>query len=172
LLSLLTPGLLGVVIGVIILKHIPLPILKLSVGILSVIFAAVLLIRKTHLSQNILLSGITGFIVGILQSTIGVNGPPLVVLLNGYQMPAKSVRKHLAVLFFSLSLFTLPLLIFTGIANLQRLIYGLLIVPVVILGSFLGHKISDKIPETFFRLLTFLLVAFAGFQLVVNNWPR
>jgi uncharacterized protein len=167
--TLILPAVIGVAAGVFTIHLIPMRLLKLVVGFMTVAFSFMIMFNKISIPKSNHFGKIIGLTVGFLQSTVGVNGPPLVLYLNGFNLSPKQVRKNLAVIFLILSTVTLPLLFINHQITWERLFIGGLSVPAVLLGSAMGNKLSHKIPVPAFKILTFILVAIAGIQLILNN---
>jgi uncharacterized membrane protein YfcA len=166
--KLLIPGLIGVPLGVIALTAIDGNILKLAAGILALVFVIILLFPRAKIKENNVLTVFVGALTGFLQSSIGLSGPPIVLVLTGYSLEVKQMRKTLAIVFLFLSIISLPLFLYKNILTWDRLLLGAMSIPLVIIGGNIGNKISDKVPKEAFRILTLLMVLAASIQVIYN----
>jgi uncharacterized membrane protein YfcA len=97
---LLVGSIVGMPFGVILLKVLPLSILTIVVGSLSILFALSVLFVKIKVQHIRKASPIVGFICGILQTSTGMPGPIAVLLFSGSDLPKETTRKILFSFFF------------------------------------------------------------------------
>ena len=166
--KLLVPGLIGVPLGVVALTAIDGNILKLVAGVIALVFVIILLFPRAKIKENNYITAIIGGLTGFLQSSIGLSGPPIVLVLTGYCLEVKKMRKTLAIVFLFLSIISLPLFLYKNILTWDRFLLGALSIPLVIFGGNIGNKISDKVPKNIFRILTLLIVFAASVQVIYS----
>jgi len=168
-LHLIISGLIGIPLGVLALTSLDANLLKLIVGILAIIFALLLILPKTRIKEKFPLTFSLGGLTGFLQSSVGLSGPPIVLLLLSYGLKPKELRKILAVVFLVLNIVTLPLLFWKDVLTLQGLFLGLMTIPVVIFGAALGNSISNHISQNLLRWLTLAIIVAAGIHLIIKT---
>lgn len=161
-------GVVGVFVGVLALVTINPNVLKLAACILAIIFTLILLSPKNNLKENNLLTYFTGFITGFLQSSIGLSGFPLVLILTGYQLEIKKMRRTLAIIFFYLSIISLPLFLWKNILTWDRFFLGVLSLPFVIIGGNIGNSISDKVPKGLFKIISLMLILVVSVEIILK----
>jgi hypothetical protein len=161
-------GFVGVFMGVLALVTINPNILKLIACILASIFSLVLFSPRNKIAESNGPTFSAGLITGFLQSSIGLSGFPLVLILTGYGLEIKKMRRTLAIIFFFLSVFSLPLFLWKNILTWDRFILGLFCIPLVIIGGNIGNWISDKVPAKFFRLLSLVLILAVSLQIITK----
>lgn len=159
----------GVPLGVYTLIYVNDNILKLIVGIATLIFSILFLITKNKIKQSTTTTSFVGFITGFLQSSIGVGGPPAVLLLNAYDLNPKEIKKKLAILFLCTSLFSLPLFFWNGILTISRIQLGLMAIPFALFGGWVGNNLSDKFPKLIIKILMLSIVIIISIQLIYNS---
>lgn len=120
--------------------------------------------------QTILILCFTGIAAGLLSGLVGVGGgvvivPALVFFLGLTQHQAQGTS------LFILSLPVLVLAVYnywsTGNVNWR---YGLIIASTFIVGSFLGSKLSLKIPVYWVKLIFGLFMAYVSIQLILAGF--
>lgn len=159
---LLIGSVLGMPVGVVILRLLSLNTLKISVGILSIVLTlAILFIRfKSHHMR--IATPITGFISGVLQTSTSIPGPPVVLLLTGSGTSKNAMRKILVVYFFWISVIALPLYLLGGVLTWKGVLFGLIATPAIVLAGYAGNKVAHYIPHKLYRTLALVTVCATG----------
>lgn len=168
--QLLISGLMGVPIGVMVLLMTETTILKLVTVFFIFIFFLLSIFSNLNLRRSNYTTVNLGFLTGILQSSVGLNGPILAILLNSYGLDSQQTRKTLVSVFFVLSSFALPLFMVNNIFDVYKLNLSLLSLPAVAIGAFLGDFLSGKISLKNYRFLTFTLVLASVFYSFFETW--
>jgi len=162
-------SLIGMPLGIRILNTIPMNSMKVLVGTLVIIFAIILSFQKIRLPKSDFLTLIAGFISGLLNTSTSMSGPPAVLLLTGENLQKDEFRKTLACFFFLMSVVSLTLFITNKIITFQRVIFGLISIPLVFLGAFLGDKMATKMPQKIFRFLVLGIVFLSGLYTIFSG---
>ncbi len=143
-------GLLGLPLGYLVLTLVPARSLKLVIaavlGVLVVVLASRLRLPSGLGSQRI-----AGVASGVLLTSTGMNGPPLVVLLQAMGQAPRRFRATLQVTFFAQDLAAVVLFVATGL--LSPAAWGLAAVGVlgVPLGWWLGDRLFGVLSAAQFR---------------------
>lgn len=162
LLPLLLASLIGMPFGLWLLTSTSISIIKIVAGILSILFMLIIMFKKSVLRPNKLNTILTGILSGILQTSIGMSGPPVVLLLAGSGKEKNEMRKTLVTYFFVLNAISLPFLYSSGELNLQRVGYGIYAMPFVLLGAYFGNKVAHKLSEKTYRTIALVTVLITG----------
>jgi hypothetical protein len=100
----------GLFVGALIVAHVPKSPMQLSVGVAilaAVIFGLHQPGRVPALQPR--LAGVpVGLLAGILTTTVGINGPPLVIWLRARGITVTQLRDTLAIIFMTLNLIAIP----------------------------------------------------------------
>ena len=162
-LTLLVPALIGVVIGVEILRVINPDFVRLGVGVL-VVFSALLLVRDVRLPGADTRWGtlIAGSASGMLSTSTGLAGPPVVLLLASRGLPKHEFRGTSALYFLPMSVAGIAVLALRGLVDASEIPLGLLLVPAAIVGKAVGTVLLRRVSEGAFRALTLGLVILTG----------
>lgn len=106
----------GVLLGTLVVTRVSKPPMQLAVGIailVAVLFRLHQPGRRAAVPKRSTGGGV-GLLAGILTTTVGINGPPLVVWLRACGLTVTQLRDTLAVIFMTLSLVGVPSLISRG----------------------------------------------------------
>ncbi len=136
----LTAGaLLGLPIGVAALAFTPAPIVRAVLGVM--VLAAVALTWKprpaTH-RPTTTITVATGFLSGIFHGLAAMAGPPAVAYYLAFERRLPVMRSSLMVYFPIVSLLGLPMIWTAGLLDAPALLLGILGMPVMVAGGWLG----------------------------------
>ena len=162
-LALFVPALLGIVVGAELLGVIDPDYVRLGVGMI-VIFSAMLLVRDVRLPGADTRWGtlVAGSASGVLTTSTGLAGPPIVLLLASRGLPKHEFRGTSALYFLPMSIAGLAVLAFRGLVDSSEVPLGLLLVPAAIVGKAVGTALLKHVSEKAFRAVTLGLVILTG----------
>jgi len=162
-LTLLIPALVGVVVGVEVLRVIDPVYVRLGVGAV-VVFSALLLVREVRLPGADTRWGtlVAGSTSGMLSTSTGLAGPPVVLLLASRGLPKHEFRGTSALYFLPMSVAGILVLAFRGLVDASEVPLGLLLVPAAIAGKAVGTALLKRVSERTFRAVTLGLVILTG----------
>jgi hypothetical protein len=162
-LALFVPALLGIVVGAELLGVIDPDYVRLGVGMI-VIFSAMLLVRDVRLPGADTRWGtlVAGSASGVLTTSTGLAGPPIVLLLASRGLPKHEFRGTSALYFLPISIAGLAVLAFRGLVDSSEVPLGLLLVPAAIVGKAVGTALLKHVSEKAFRAVTLGLVILTG----------
>ncbi|MFJ7684668.1 sulfite exporter TauE/SafE family protein [Peribacillus butanolivorans] len=158
----------GVPLGVLIFVSININALKLGVSILLLILT-LLLIGNFRVNPTQFRDFIVGGISGVLTTSIGMPGPPLLLYFTGTdtekgKLRATTLAFYLFIYFISL----ISQIIFTGT---NKVIWesSLYAIPIVFLGLYIGQIIFKRLNQRVFRIFTYILLIFTGIYLLLES---
>ena len=155
-------GVLGMPFGVVILRLLSMSTLKIGVGVLSIALTLAILYVTFKPHHVRILAPITGFISGVLQTSTGIPGPPIVLLLTGGGVTKNAMRKILVVYFFWTSVIALPLYLIGGVLTLKGVLFGLCATPAIVSAGYAGNKVAHHVPQRWYRTLALVTVCATG----------
>ena len=165
LLPMIGGAVLGTLAGTYFLQAFGDVILKKALGILTLLsgvhfFRAGRGNRARDVSPNWgVLAGASG---GILGGLFGASGPPFVAYLS-YRLTERDVlRASLIGLFAVDYIWRTAVFAFSGLLTVELITFALYLAPVLILGTFLGHKIHFRVPEGHFRKIVAGVLVISG----------
>ena len=159
-------ALLGLPIGVAALAYTPAPIVRAVLGVM--VLAAVALTWKPRLATHRPTAATTiatGFVSGIFHGLAAMAGPPAVAYFLAFERRLPVMRSSLMVYFPIVSLLGLPMVWTAGLLDAPALILGILGMPVMIAGGWLGTWAFKRFGTRSYRplaLVALLLTAAAS----------
>lgn len=181
LLSLLLIGnLIGSIIGVFLLKQYYNVIFVNLIGVFIVLWeikTLIEIIRKKQLDHfqnnslktNTLLDLVVGCISGTMSAVFGIGGPPLVIYLKNFLKNKEVIRSTLIWFFLGNGVMQVTVFTLNGLINTQMMLYSLICLPSLLLGSFVGSKISKNLPQEYYQIAISSLLIIAGSWLVFKT---
>jgi len=148
--------------------------IKRFVGVIALLFGVYIGARERSLRWAAAhhpgwkTAGVAGVSAGFT-STIAHAAGPIVSLYLFAQGLGKSLFVGTVAWTFTLiNLTKLPFYVWTGLIDRQVLYFGLFLVPLIPVGSFLGHWMHHRVAERRFNRIIMVLTLLAGVQLVLD----
>lgn len=150
-------------VGVELLIFVDEAILKAGVSILLIGIAIIMLKGyKLNITNKTLSYVITGILSGVLNGAVSLSGPPVVVLLANDNKNKDEFRSSLTFLFFTLNIVTIIIYMSRGLFNNPTLTQMLYLLPVMVIGTFLGIVLGNRIDDVKFKKIVLVLLLFMG----------
>ncbi len=165
----LIPAVLGIIVGTIGLTAIDEAVLEKVLGAIVVVYAFITFVwsfgsENPHSSK--VWNYAAGFFGGGLSSLLGIGGPPVIAYLN-YKSLSKAVfRATCVITFFSFDLFRLVSYTWEGYFSSEIIMYGLALIPMFGIGSFVGIRLHPLLNEALFKKAVAILLAGVGISLL------
>jgi hypothetical protein len=157
----------GMPFGLALLLVAPADFMKLLVGVSTVAMTLVLLAGLRFRSRSTASELGVGAVSGALNTSTGINGPPVVLYLQGREHPPAEFRGGMAAFFVGSSAVALASYAVTGVMTVDALVLFAASLPGVAVASWAGHRIGDRVQPEVFRMLVFgLLFALAGLAMI------
>jgi len=175
------PAIVGIVLGALVwwwvgrqgVERYSLPI-KRFVGVIAILFAFYIVAREASMAwverhrPGPVAAWISGVSAGFT-STIAHAAGPIVSLYMFAQGMGKSLFVGTVAWTFTLiNLTKLPFYISVGLVDFHVLAFDALLVPLIPIGSYLGHWMHFRVSESAFNRVIMALTLIAGIQLVLN----
>lgn len=113
-------------------------------------------------------AGPVGLASGLLTGLFGTGGPPLVLYFQLGGAEKAVFRGNLMAIFLLMTAVRLPSYAGAGLITSERLWSGLVVLPAVLAGAWLGHRLHLKIAESTFRRVVSLALAALGGLLLLS----
>ena len=143
---------------------------KALVGVVMILLAAVMFLgwRRPLKNRHAALYPV-GFVSGVMNGSISILGPPVILFLANQDTPKDIFRANI-VTYFTLTN-VVSLFFFGSFDLLTRdvLLYSAGFAPFLIIATFLGVRISGRISPEAFRRLTLICVTVGGLVLLIKN---
>ncbi len=167
---LLVGGVVGIPVGILLLNIVSGYTLKLAAGFVIVAVSLVLLSGKKFILKSPKRYYLPlGFVAGIMQGSLSLSGPPLVLFLSNQGVEKQTFRANLTAFFTAMNLLSLPGFLMSGVLNGPLLSMSLWALPGMIIGILLGGKVASWMPEDLFRRVSLVLMCLAGIMTIVTT---
>lgn len=110
-----------------------------------------------------------GILAGLLGGMFGTAGPPLILYFRLGGLTKAAFRGSLMAIFLLLTFVRLPAYLAAGLLTSPRLLSGLMVLPAVLIGAWIGHRVHLEISEGAFGRLVSLLLSVLGLLLLLRG---
>jgi uncharacterized protein len=163
------------VVGILLLRHLALlkeGEVKLVVGVIICLLVGIQSIFKVKPVEKVhrAWAALAFLTSGLLTGISGMGGPPLVMWVMAHNWSNEKTRSFLfAVSLLSLCFQIPALYIAFGTEILRGILTGLLLTPVVYLGSKVGIPLGNRMPKPMLRNMAYLVLAIIGLSTVFQQ---
>lgn len=161
-------ALIGMPLGLYVLEVTSSQQLKIGLAVVIVVFLMINLrgVRLDHASRPIDIGA--GFVAGVLSTSLSTNGPPLAMALHARHLPAPVFRGTIATILCTIGLISVVLFAVTGHYTSEIGWALLIVIPAMVIGFLVGHRLRTRIDHVLFRRLVTLLLAITAAVTLVS----
>ncbi len=147
-------------------------VFRVLIGLMCLIFVAyqgaraVGVLRTPRIAFSRPLAWGTGAVAGFTSFVSHAGGPALAVFLLGQGMGKTTYQATTVIVFWAINILKFVPYAFLGIFTWQTLLADLILIPVALLGTWLGVKAHYWIPERAFFALTYVVLTVTGLRLI------
>lgn len=109
-----------------------------------------------------------GTIAGFCGGFIGINAPPLVLHFSR-SLDKRRLRRLLVLIFIPAAMAQTATFVANGLFDRQVMVWGLLMLPAMFVGIWLGNRTFHHISEKMFRRTLGLLLVFVSIRLILKG---
>lgn len=150
-------------LGVYLLKWLDDDIMKKAVGAMIIVIALLMRFHKKPLNVNMRFQTIlAGILSGILNGSVSLSGPPIVILLSLNATDKQTFRSTLTTMFLMLNVVTIYLYYRNGLFQSIDPSAVVYFIPLVIFGSLVGIFLGNYLNEAHFKRYVLNLLIFMG----------
>ena len=162
---------LGFPLGVAVLKLLDAVVLKVFVGVLVTAIACLMLsgVRKPLPGEKWTLP-VVGAVSGFLGASTTFSGPPVFLFLANQGVSREAFRANVVCYLLSINCYGVAVLALSRVLVLPTVGFTLALVPVMLVGTYLGIRLSRHVAEGPFRTAARVLTACAGISLAITNF--
>ena len=166
---LIVMGIIGIPIGVYGLNNLDPESLKFIIGIVILLTSLAMYKGfKLNLKNKSLSFSFAGFISGVLNGSISMSGPPIVLFLANEGYDKNKFRANTNAYFIITNVITIITLAFNGYITADVLQFAGSNLIILILGTISGIYISKKINEQTFKKVILILLIATGIVTSIN----
>jgi hypothetical protein len=163
-------SLLGMPLGLIVLTRAPEDALKVLIAVVVLLTAAALASGWQPHEPNRAEDVGAGFLSGVLNTSIGISGPPVILLLTAHQTPKASFRATIATLFAVAGVVALVLFALAGQYSRSVFVAAAVALPAWPLGWWAGATLHRRFSEERFRVLVLVLMVAGASVTLASVW--
>lgn len=162
---------LGSIPGMLLLKNADTGVVKLVFGVVIVLLGTEMLLRerkRTQIKESETLLALIGLLSGVLCGLYGV-GALLGAYIGRVAKDAKAFRANICVVFFVENTLRIVLYSIAGLLNMGMALQALRLLPVALLGLFLGTKSAELVSEKTVKRLVIVMLILSGLSLIMTQ---
>ncbi len=163
-------ALVGVPIGVTMLRALSPGLLMSALGVLVLLYVARSLSRRETpppLGRGV--GAILGLVAGTLGGAFSTAGPPAVVWVSSQPWPSQQLRATLVGLFAVVGSIQVGMLTYGGLIDLGTVATVAIAGPAAALGSVVGARLGDQVPQDTFRVVMLSGLGLLAFVFIFNG---
>ncbi len=172
-LPLVLAGVAGLPLGTYVLVAVDADVLRVAIGVVILLFAVALLLGfRREIRRERLGSVLVGAAGGVLNGSVGIGGPPVIIFLSNLGLDKRSFRANLVAYFLCINLAAIPFYRAGGLLTAEVFRLFLLLAPALALGGLTGSKLVDRVSERTFRRITLVIVMAAAVMAILTGLHR
>jgi len=162
-------GIVSTPIGVELLTLVDEKHLKFCVGSL-IIISALIMFKGIHFrfSNKQITYIITGFMSGVLNGSVSLSGPPVVLMFVNEGQEKETFRKNISGYFLTLNIFTIPSFFAKGLLTHEVITYSGIGIVALSIGAIIGVNVSEGIDELKFKRLVLMMIMGMGLMTIIS----
>lgn len=167
LMKLIKGSTLGLVSGIFIYLYLDAQLLQVAVGGL-ILIVTILLMLKMTIRQTTAKDYVMGGISGLLTTSIGVPGPPLLLYFSGVGTNKTILRS--TTLAYYLFVYSVSLIMMVSVSGTSKEVWisSFIALPSLFVGILLGQQLFKWVSQKMFRAITYVILISTGVYLVVS----
>ena len=144
-------------------------VLQLIVGVIVAISALSFYFGyKIKISNEKIAYIPVGFLSGLLNGSVSLSGPPVILFLTNQGVEKQVFRATLTAYFWILNIMTTITFIYKRLISAETLQFTLYLLPALVIGVLIGIKLGNKVKEETFKKLTTVLLVCMGFLSIIS----
>jgi uncharacterized membrane protein YfcA len=164
------PAALAIPVGTALLIILPAPVLRMSMGLVVLLTSIALLAgMSVKIERERLASIPVGLLSGILQGSVTMSGPPLILFFQNQGMERDRFRANLVAFFLASNVITGIAYIASGVLTPRSAAPAVIFLPALVIGLMLGMAVAGRIQDAPFRKLALIIVALAGVSSIASG---
>lgn len=173
IIKILPPAVMGIVAAIITGKLISATQFRLLLSIVVLGVIAIMILKdigkkREKIPDNWWFAGIMGFVGGFATMIGNAAGPVFAVYLLSMRLPKNSFIGTGAWFFLIINLFKVPFHIFVWkTISWQTIQYDIMVIPVIILGGWLGIRLVKLLPEKYYRWFVIITTCLSAALLIL-----
>lgn len=160
----------GLVGGSLLLASLPVAWIARILGVFTILIGVVSLLRPvvatTRGRSRGIVTSVVGLVAGVLHGLIGTSGPVIVPYLQRVLPAPAQLRSTMLAYFLVLEVLRMAGYLQLGLASSAALQRGAVLVPIAIVGSFVGSRLQVQVSDEVFRIAVSVVLILSGLLLL------
>jgi len=163
-------GVLGVPVGILILREVDAGALKVMVAVVVITACALLFLapRLTLGGRNAVSALVIGALSGLLRASTSMAGPPVVLYTLSHEQEIEEFRSTVLGAFLFTGLLTVPGLIVADLISRDALVATAVAIPGLVLGLLVGTRLRSRVQPKLFRTLVLAVLVVTSIGVIVS----
>ena len=163
-------GVIGVPVGLVILKVVDAGVLKILVAVVVILACALVFLapRLTFGGRNTLSGLITGALSGVLRASTSMAGPPVVLYTLSHEQEIEEFRSTVLGVFLVTGVLTLPGFILADLVSRDAVIATAVALPGIAVGLLVGATLRARVQPKLFRTLVLAVLVITSIGVIVS----
>ena len=163
-------SLVGVPLGILILKTVDAGVLKILVAVVVILASALLFLApRLKLGQrNTLSSLVTGALSGLLRASTSMAGPPVVLYTLSHEQEIEEFRSTVLGVFLFTGVLTIPGFFLADLVSNDALVATAVALPGMALGLLIGIVLRAQVQPKLFRTLVLAVLVITSIGVIVS----
>ncbi|HET8718235.1 MAG TPA: sulfite exporter TauE/SafE family protein [Nocardioidaceae bacterium] len=155
-------SLVGIPVGLYVLTAVTPRALNIVIGVVVLLFAALLALRLLRLPRGAHVEAGAGAVSGALLAATGMNGPPLVATFQAMRMEPAEFRATLQAAFTAQTALVVAGYLITGQYAATSLAVLAVAIPALVVGWFVGNRLFHALPTSAYFRIILVTLALSG----------
>lgn len=159
----------GIPLGLLVLLFLDAHWLTLLIGTVVILTTVLLAVQKTSQASNPRAVLAAGVFSGVLLSSTGMNGPPLVVIFQVLGFDPQRFRASLQASFVIQDFLAIMGFVFIGLMDPETLLLIVAAIPALVVGWWLGNKMFARTGQRTFRKIVLAMLLLSGVLAIIQS---
>jgi uncharacterized membrane protein YfcA len=162
----------GIFIGSLSFSYFSEELLKIILGVMGFLFAGHYFLfkknKETQIKKNLIKGGICSTIAGFTSFCVHAGGTPTSIYLLPLRLKKETYVGTRVIFFTFVNLIKLPFYLHLSMVNIQTFTYSVMLLPLTVIGIFMGYRILKIIDEKFFYNNLYVLILNSSAKLILD----
>jgi uncharacterized membrane protein YfcA len=170
--TMIAGAVLGLPVGLFVLLFAPDEALRIGVAVASIVMAFALAAGVTLGRTGARGEVSAGAISGVLTTSTGMNGPPVVLYLAGRRLHPTAFRGALSSYFLVGNILSLTTFAIAGVLSWPPVLLAIAALPALIPATMLGHAMVGRLRQEVFRTLVLAMLVITSLAAIITTLAR
>src|SRR3989338_3473031 len=164
------PSVIFSIIGALVVSYISQDLLKGILGVFLLVYSLIFLWKDTiRIKENFFSTFLGGSLSGFLAGLIGTGGALRGAFLTSFNLPKEKYIATSAFIAIVVDATRIPAYLKEGFLQGSSSWYLLPLFPIAVVGSLLGKRIVEKVPQKSFKKVVLVAILFISIQLIFTG---